>query len=67
MKDQHHRVKLRREAAISYLRRKIEKWKKENSRLKTTLNKKTDATQKPDSQSITPGGRVQQITENSSI
>nr|CAI5865117.1 unnamed protein product [Callosobruchus analis] len=67
MKVQHHRVKLRTEATTSDLRRKIEKWKKKYSRLKTSLNKNKDATQKPDSQSITPGARVQQIMENSSI
>nr|CAI5820480.1 unnamed protein product [Callosobruchus analis] len=67
MKVERHREKLRREATISDLRRKIGKWKKKYSRLKASLNKNKDAAQKPESQSITPEARVQQIMENSLI
>nr|CAI5846123.1 unnamed protein product [Callosobruchus analis] len=67
MKVERHREKLRREATISDLRRNIGKWKKKYSRLKASLNKNKDAAQKPESQSITPEARVQQIMENSLI
>nr|CAI5863956.1 unnamed protein product [Callosobruchus analis] len=43
------------------------KWKKKYSHLKSSLNKNKDVTQKPESQSVTPGATVQQIMENSSI
>nr|CAI5819968.1 unnamed protein product [Callosobruchus analis] len=67
MKVERHREKLRRDATISDLRRKIGKRKKKYSRLKASLNKNKDAAQKPESQSITPEARVQQIMENSLI